>query len=94
MYGNPRITEALWQGGSAVERIGIVRLQMGWDKMRRILPPGDRDSKLRSVKVVGFGFVFLHPFEDGNGRLHRYLIHHVLSARQFTPPFDSGFVIA
>ncbi len=36
--------------------------------------------------VVGFGFVFLHPFEDGNGRLHRYLIHHVLSARKFTPP--------
>lgn len=34
--------------------------------------------------VMAFGFVFVHPFEDGNGRLHRYLIHHVLA--------DSGFV--
>ncbi|PTB21993.1 cell filamentation protein Fic [Trinickia symbiotica] len=26
-----------------------------------------------------FGFVYLHPFMDGNGRLHRFLIHHVLT---------------
>src|SRR5437016_11915487 len=25
---------------------------------------------------VSFGFVFAHPFYDGNGRLHRFLIHH------------------
>ena len=35
--------------------------------------------------VVGFGFVYLHPFADGNGRLHRYLIHHVLARRHVTP---------
>ncbi|MDP2784891.1 MAG: Fic family protein [Sulfurimicrobium sp.] len=28
--------------------------------------------------AVAFGFVFIHPFEDGNGRLHRFLIHDVL----------------
>jgi Fic family protein len=28
--------------------------------------------------LVSFGFVFIHPFEDGNGRLHRFLIHDVL----------------
>ncbi|PJA25507.1 MAG: hypothetical protein COX57_03005 [Alphaproteobacteria bacterium CG_4_10_14_0_2_um_filter_63_37] len=28
--------------------------------------------------VVAFGFVFIHPFEDGNGRLHRFLIHDFL----------------
>lgn len=28
--------------------------------------------------VQSFGFVFLHPFLDGNGRLSRYLIHHAL----------------
>ena len=28
--------------------------------------------------VIAFGFVFTHPFEDGNGRLHRFLIHDVL----------------
>ncbi|MFN7103001.1 MAG: Fic family protein, partial [Pseudorhizobium sp.] len=36
--------------------------------------------------VLAFGFVYIHPFEDGNGRLHRFLIHHVLAARGFNPP--------
>ncbi len=36
--------------------------------------------------VLAFGFVFVHPFEDGNGRIHRYLIHHVLARRGFNPP--------
>jgi Fic family protein len=34
---------------------------------------------------IAFGFVFIHPFEDGNGRIHRYLIHHLLSNMKFTP---------
>ncbi len=33
--------------------------------------------------IIAFGFVFIHPFEDGNGRLHRYLIHHVLAEKGF-----------
>jgi len=28
--------------------------------------------------IVAFGFVFLHPFEEGNGRIHRFLIHNIL----------------
>ncbi len=36
--------------------------------------------------VLAFGFVYIHPFEDGNGRLHRYLFHHVLAQRGFNPP--------
>ena len=28
---------------------------------------------------IAFGFVFIHPFTDGNGRMHRYLIHHILA---------------
>ncbi len=35
--------------------------------------------------LISFGFVFIHPLEDGNGRLHRYLIHHILAEREFTP---------
>ena len=29
--------------------------------------------------------MFVHPFIDGNGRLHRYLIHEELSSAEFTP---------
>src|SRR5262249_3897779 len=36
--------------------------------------------------ATAFGFVYIHPFQDGNGRLHRCLIHHVLAQRKFTPP--------
>jgi hypothetical protein len=32
------------------------------------------------------GFVYVHPLQDGNGRMHRRLIHHVLAERKFTPP--------
>lgn len=34
---------------------------------------------LVKVACAAFGFVYLHPFMDGNGRLHRFLIHHVLT---------------
>jgi Fic family protein len=33
--------------------------------------------------IIAFGFVFIHPFEDGNGRIHRYLFHHVLAEKGF-----------
>jgi hypothetical protein len=36
--------------------------------------------------ATAFGFVYVHPFADGNGRLHRCLIHHVLADRRFAPP--------
>jgi hypothetical protein len=35
--------------------------------------------------VASFGFVYIHPFHDGNGRLHRWLIHYVLARGGFTP---------
>ncbi|MFA7360461.1 MAG: Fic family protein [Candidatus Kapaibacterium sp.] len=34
---------------------------------------------------IAFGFVFIHPFVDGNGRLHRYLINHLLAVMKFAP---------
>ncbi len=46
---------------------------------------GDLDPVLQAA-ATAFGFVYVHPFQDGNGRLHRCLIHHVLAERKFTPP--------
>ena len=37
------------------------------------------------IAATSFGFVYIHPFEDGNGRLHRFLIHYVLAGTSFTP---------
>jgi Fic family protein len=36
--------------------------------------------------ALAFAFVYIHPFQDGNGRVHRCLIHHVLAERTFSPP--------
>jgi Fic family protein len=35
--------------------------------------------------VIAYGFVFIHPFEDGNGRIHRFLIHNILARCGYTP---------
>ena len=51
------------------------------DRMRE----SDLDPVLQAA-ATAFGFVYVHPFQDGNGRLHRCLIHHVLAERKFTPP--------
>jgi len=53
----------------------------------------ETDSKLEkselnpvlTATMIAFGFVFIHPFVDGNGRIHRYLIHHILAKMKFTP---------
>lgn len=37
------------------------------------------------ASMASFGFVYLHPFLDGNGRTHRYLLHDILSRTEFTP---------
>ncbi len=39
-----------------------------------------------AASVLSFGFVYIHPFEDGNGRIHRLLMHHELTRRGFNPP--------
>ncbi|VIO81248.1 Fic family protein [Bradyrhizobium ivorense] len=38
-----------------------------------------------AAAVLAFGSVYIRPFEDGNGRIHRSLMHHVLARRGFNP---------
>jgi hypothetical protein len=45
----------------------------------------DKISAMLHVAVISYGFVFLHPFEDGNGRIHRFLIHNILCLRKMIP---------
>jgi len=35
--------------------------------------------------TISFVFVCIHPLEDGNGRLHRYLLNHLLAERKVLP---------
>ncbi len=44
-----------------------------------------RVPTLVAAAVVSFVFDFLHPFSDGNGRIHRFLLHHVLARNEFGP---------
>ena len=61
------------------------------DLMAGLLEANDRmrddaiDPVLKAT-ATAFGFVYVHPFQDGNGRMHRCLIHHVLAETRFTPP--------
>ncbi len=61
------------------------------DLVEGIIAYDERATKGRLDPVIAaacsaFGFVYVHPFEDGNGRLHRWLIHHVLARAGYNPP--------
>ena len=59
-------------------------LMEAWAAMtRRVLEGGVH--AVVAAAVVAFSFVFIHPFQDGNGRVHRFLLHHVLSKLGYCP---------
>jgi hypothetical protein len=60
----------------------------GLIEANKILINDDFDAVLAAT-IIAFGFVFIHPFEDGNGRIHRYLIHHLLAKKKFV---DQGII--
>lgn len=51
-------------------------LMQHWTDMTNNLP--DDVDPLILGAIISFSFVFIHPFMDGNGRLSRFLFHHVL----------------
>ena len=50
----------------------------------RRMTESDLDPVLQAT-ATAFGFIYIHPHQDGNGRIHRCLIHHILAERGFTP---------
>ena len=62
----------------------IPDLMLGLNDCNNILRNSTLDPVLQAT-AIAFGFVYIHPLADGNGRLHRCLIHHVLAERDFTP---------
>ncbi len=59
-------------------------LMRAWTGLAQRLVKGGVDPVVAAA-VVSFSFVFIHPFEDGNGRIHRFLIHAVLGKLRYGP---------
>ena len=59
-------------------------LMDGWFAASRLMLESDLHPVIAAA-AIAWTFVFLHPFSDGNGRIHRFLIHHVLACRGFGP---------
>ena len=60
-------------------------LMNAWVALTRRVVKGGVDPVVAAA-VSSFAFVFIHPFEDGNGRIHRFMMHHVLARRGYGPP--------
>jgi Fic family protein len=62
----------------------VSELMLGWQKLTKRLVESSLDAVIAAA-ISSFAFVFIHPFEDGNGRIHRFLIHHILAKKDFSP---------
>lgn len=60
-------------------------LVRGMVEFERRAAPRGMDPVIAAASL-GFGFVYVHPFADGNGRLHRWMFHHVLAQAGYNPP--------
>ena len=79
-------SEQNWLGGPARGAPGVTYIppppEMVPELMNELLSfannaPREVDP-ITAASVASFGFVFIHPFLDGNGRLSRFLFHHAL----------------
>lgn len=59
-------------------------LMDAWITMTKRIVDGAVDPVVAAA-IAAFAFVFIHPFEDGNGRIHRFLMHHVLAKQGYSP---------
>ncbi len=66
----------------------LIKLMEGLLQANHRMREDEIDPVLQAA-ATAFGFVYVHPLQDGNGRIHRCMIHHVLADREFSP---SGMV--
>ncbi len=62
----------------------LEELMDGLIESHKLMKAGNVSSIIHAA-AIAYGFVFLHPFEDGNGRIHRFLIHNILSTQGLVP---------
>ncbi|MBL6990465.1 MAG: Fic family protein [Bacteriovoracaceae bacterium] len=60
-------------------------LMASYEHLCKDIMEDDTIDPIIAASVIPFLFVYLHPVEDGNGRIHRFLIHYVLSKKDVTP---------
>lgn len=69
----------------------VASMMNGLLEMHKFLLLDNSLPPMMHAALVSFGFVYIHPFSDGNGRIHRYLIHDVLKSRKQAT--DQDFII-
>ena len=102
--------EEIWVGENVTTRNGmfenfhfiapkkehIAEMMQGLIEMHQGLSYETDIPPLIHATVVSFMFVYFHPFSDGNGRTHRYLIHDILKSRSkkndFIVPISSAIL--
>jgi hypothetical protein len=104
VISNPRAAEVqfrdhqnwLQRGGHGVMAVRYVppppdaMLNMMDGFMRMANSRSDAVPPFVKASLVSFGFVFLHPFLDGNGRISRLLVHHSLNCSQVLPDVNGN----
>lgn len=63
----------------------VAELMQEWMDFAAKVTKNKKADPVAFAAAASFGFVFIHPFEDGNGRIHRFLIHQILDKSGFTP---------
>ncbi len=62
--------------------VATPELMRAWSSMREVEGTG---GEVIEAACRSFAFVFIHPFGDGNGRIHRLLLHNRLARRAYFP---------
>lgn len=68
----------------------LIPMMEGWKRWVHDSIDEHRLHPIMLAAAASFGFVYLHPFMDGNGRTHRFLIHDILARTGF---FTKGTLI-